>query len=128
MKPFRLIVAAICLVVCAPAAAQYPNRPLRLVVPFPPGGAAEIACRSVAQALSLSLGQPVVVETKPGADGHRLLREITIALKRPEVQEQMQRVGFAARGSPPQELATFVREQLELLRRAVRDGKLQPQE
>ena len=99
MKPFRLIVAAICLVVCAPAAAQYPNRPLRLVVPFPPGGAAEIACRSVAQALSLSLGQPVVVETKPGADGHRLLREITIALKRPEVQEQMQRVGFAAAGA-----------------------------
>jgi tripartite-type tricarboxylate transporter receptor subunit TctC len=58
----------------------------------------------------------------------RLSREITIALKRPEVQEQMLRVGFAARGSPPQELATLVREQLEILRRAVRDGKLQSQE
>jgi len=69
MKPFRLLVAAICTLACAHAGAQYPIRPIRLVVPFAAGGAAEVGSRVLAQALSQSLGQPVVVEAKPGADG-----------------------------------------------------------
>src|SRR5207244_4263983 len=69
MTPFRSLVAAFFLLACADAGAQYPNRPIRLVVPFAAGGAAEIGCRALAQALSQSLGQPVIVETRPGADG-----------------------------------------------------------
>ena len=53
----------------APAAAQWPAKPIRLVVPFPAGGATDAAARTVGQALSRSLAQPVVIENKPGADG-----------------------------------------------------------
>jgi tripartite-type tricarboxylate transporter receptor subunit TctC len=56
-------------VLCSGAHAQYPNKPIRLIVPFPPGGAAEVGARIFAQPLGQALGQAVVIETKPGADG-----------------------------------------------------------
>jgi tripartite-type tricarboxylate transporter receptor subunit TctC len=51
------------------ASAQYPSKPIRLIVPFPPAGAAELGARIFAQPLGQQLGQPVVIETKPGAEG-----------------------------------------------------------
>jgi tripartite-type tricarboxylate transporter receptor subunit TctC len=66
----RRVLAVVALaVLCAGAHAQYPNKPIRLIVPFPPGGAAEVGARIYAQPLGQALGQPVVIETKPGADG-----------------------------------------------------------
>jgi tripartite-type tricarboxylate transporter receptor subunit TctC len=50
-------------------AQSYPNRPIKLVVPFAPGGSADLVGRLLAQQMSESLGQPVVVENKGGASG-----------------------------------------------------------
>ena len=65
----RTLVLALCALSAAAAAQSYPNRPIRLVVPFPAGGTADLVARAIAEPLSQSLGQPVVLDNKPGADG-----------------------------------------------------------
>jgi tripartite-type tricarboxylate transporter receptor subunit TctC len=72
---YRIVLAALCLIAAAPAFAQsgpagdYPNRTVRIIVPFAAGGPTDTYARVVAEKLQARFGQPFVVENKPGATG-----------------------------------------------------------
>ena len=96
----KLLVAVCALAVAAAAHAQsfpQPGRPVRIIVPFAPGGATDLQARAIAQRVSTSIGVPVIVENKPGGstvigarevqkavpDGHTLLYTITTHVQIP---------------------------------------------
>jgi tripartite-type tricarboxylate transporter receptor subunit TctC len=59
-------------VACAPALAQsdYPSKPIRLVVPYPPGGTVEVVARVLGEEMTKTWSQPVLIDTRPGASGN----------------------------------------------------------
>src|SRR4051812_39313187 len=66
----RAIYLALCLCITAAAGAtDYPTRPIRLLIGFPPGAGMDAVARPYAQRLGEILGQPVIVENRPGAGG-----------------------------------------------------------
>jgi tripartite-type tricarboxylate transporter receptor subunit TctC len=70
-RRFLSLLAAAASLRAAPAMAQaWPSRPIRLIVPFPAGGSADLSARLLADHLKTALGQPVVVESKVGAGGN----------------------------------------------------------
>ena len=68
---WRSVIAAVALCAAAGVASGqgYPDRPVRLIVPFPPGGSVDYVARNIAPVLSQKLGQTVVVDNKGGASG-----------------------------------------------------------
>jgi tripartite-type tricarboxylate transporter receptor subunit TctC len=77
---FALVLAAVATV--ATAQDNYPNKPIQMVVPFPPGGVADITGRPTAQIMSKMLKQPIVIVNKPGAGG--AIGMATVAKGRPD--------------------------------------------
>ena len=69
MRVFCNLSAACLLAVAIPAQAQYPERAVHIVVPFPAGGPTDVLTRVLAQRLSAQWSQPVIVDNKPGAGG-----------------------------------------------------------
>ena len=77
IKSFGVAVGLACSLAGASAIAQaFPARPIRMVVPFPAGAATDLAARLIGQQLSASLGQPVVIDNKPGAGGSIAAMEV----------------------------------------------------
>lgn len=73
MKTFNTLLTAVCglFLIAMPAAAQnYPSKPIKLIVPFAPGGASDFVARIVAEKLGTELGQSIIIENKPGAAGN----------------------------------------------------------
>ena len=66
----RACIGLILALLCTGAAAQYPSRPIRLLVPIPPGGGPDIVARLIAPKMAEALGQPVVVENRVGSNGN----------------------------------------------------------
>jgi hypothetical protein len=67
----RITLTAVLIAICGSAAAQsFPARPIRLVVPYPPGGGTDIVARALAQKVSENIGQNMIVENRPGANGN----------------------------------------------------------
>jgi tripartite-type tricarboxylate transporter receptor subunit TctC len=77
----RLLLATLVLVLAGalPAGAEYPTKPIRMLVPYGPGGATDIVARILGEHLKEKLRQPVVVENKPGGSGVVALQEVVRA-------------------------------------------------
>jgi tripartite-type tricarboxylate transporter receptor subunit TctC len=68
MKRWTLLLLAV-VFSCTALAQTYPTKPIRFIVPFPPGGSSDLISRAIAPFISSRMGQPVVVENRPGAGG-----------------------------------------------------------
>jgi len=69
MTASRLLFAALALCAAQASAQEFPSKPIRIVVPFPPGGSTDVIGRRIAEKWQAAMGQPVVVDNKPGAGG-----------------------------------------------------------
>src|SRR6266566_1959478 len=65
-----VVIAALLVVSTASLAQTYPSKPIHIIVPYPAGGTSDILARTIGQRLSESLGQPIIVDNKPGANGN----------------------------------------------------------
>jgi tripartite-type tricarboxylate transporter receptor subunit TctC len=66
----KFVLAGLLLYSAAAVAQDYPNRPIRFIVAFAAGGSSDVLARAVGKAMSEGLGQPMVIENRPGAGGH----------------------------------------------------------
>ncbi len=103
IKLLRAFVLAVALAPALAAAQAFPSKPVRVIVPFPPGGATDIIARMVAAKMQQTWGQPVIVESKPGAgtvvgtdfvaksppDGHTLGFVVTAHVINPSLRSNL---------------------------------------
>lgn len=74
---FKIVTLSAAVVACSQSLANdYPNKPIRALVGYPPGGSVDYIARIISQPLAEALGQPLVIENKPGADGTLVAAEV----------------------------------------------------
>lgn len=98
MKPLTIPIAALATLlacVAAPVLAQgFPSKPIRIVIPFPPGGGTEVVARSLGDQMSKTFGQPVVVENRPG--GNSVIASEVVAKAAPDGHTLLMTTDFHA--------------------------------
>jgi tripartite-type tricarboxylate transporter receptor subunit TctC len=77
IRNYGLIAGAIVALACGPALAEWPEKPVTITVAYGAGGTTDVMARMVGEALSKALGQPVIIENRPGAGGALATRALT---------------------------------------------------
>lgn len=133
-----LAFAAACLIgPCTAAyAQQYPSKPVRIIVPFPAGGTADLLPRFIAERLAAKWGQAFVVENRAGAAGNigaeavfkadadKLSAAIAEALKTPEMHKRLLELSAEPVGNTPAEMAAHMRQDAERWRNVIRTANV----
>ena len=122
MRLLAILVAAFIatLVAGSAFAHSYPSRPVRIVVPYPAGGPADVLVRGLGQRLSEAWGQPVVVDNRPGAN-EMIAAEASRIIATPDFKAKfLTNLGFEPVGDTPDQFANFLKGDRELAAQKVK--------
>jgi tripartite-type tricarboxylate transporter receptor subunit TctC len=109
---------AVCGPALAAAADNYPNRPIRLIVPFPPGGPSDVVARVFSQRVGEGLGRQLV---------KRLHAEIARAAKHPELRQTLEAQGTEVIGNTPEQFAAALKAETAKWAKVVKATGIKPE-
>ena len=124
MRTAKILMVALALAAGGAIAQSYPSKPIRFIVPWPPGGGADVLSRIVSPKLGEALGQQVVIDNRGGAAGNigaemaaksppdivkRYNAEFNKAITAPDMRKRMIENGYEPVGGEPEKLSELIR-------------------